>query len=77
MFKASIENPSQPGGPLLPSKDIDLIFEGVPPIFHLHADMRDQLTNLVANWDEEKSVGQVILNHVRSSFISRHDCGIL
>ncbi|XP_013415818.1 protein ECT2 [Lingula anatina] len=63
IFKEGIENPNQPGGPLLPPTDVKLIFGTIPSIFQIHSKICEELASLVANWREECSVGDVIVRH--------------
>ena len=64
-FKEEIERSDQPGGPLLDGTDIKLIFGKIPPIYDTHMKIRDDLNDIINNWREDRSVGDVILRHVR------------
>ncbi|ELU14128.1 hypothetical protein CAPTEDRAFT_176435 [Capitella teleta] len=63
-FKEEIENPDQPGGPLLEPQHIKAIFGGIPPIFDVHVKIRDELGDIIQNWSEEALIGNVITKHI-------------
>jgi hypothetical protein len=64
VFKEEIENPNQPGGPIIDPQNIKAIFGGIPPIFEVHVKIRDELSEIINNWQEDALVGNVILKHV-------------
>lgn len=70
-FKEEIERSDQPGGPLLDATDVKLIFGKIPPIYDTHMKMRDELNDIINNWRNDRSVGDVILKHVSIAKIGR------
>ena len=64
MFKEPLENPEQRGDPLLAPAEIKIIFGNLPPIFEIHQKIRNELASIVHSWNEEHSIGRLILNHV-------------
>ncbi len=66
IFKEELEKPDQRGELLLDSQHIKTIFGGIPPIYDIHAKMRDELCEIVTNWKEDQLVGDVILKHADS-----------
>ena len=67
MIQAGIEEPDQPGGPLLPPTDVKLIFGKVPPIYSVHKKIRDELSEKCQHWQEESCIGDVFVKYVRIS----------
>ena len=51
---------------MLDPQDTKAIFDGIPPIFDVHVKIRDELSDIVGNWREDRVVGDVILKHVRT-----------
>lgn len=70
VFKEEIENPDQPGGPILSATDVKLIFGKIPPIHETHVKIRDELQALLNNWQNDQSVGEIFLSHVSTEFIT-------
>ena len=68
-FKAQIEKQDQYNGPILVAPDVKLIFGTIPAIYKIHCAMRDELTEMVENWNEEQLVGTVISKNVIISTI--------
>ena len=68
-FKAQIEKQDQYNGPILVAPDVKLIFGTIPAIYKIHCAMRDELTEMVENWNEEQLVGTVISKNVISSTV--------
>uniref|UniRef100_T1J565 DH domain-containing protein n=1 Tax=Strigamia maritima TaxID=126957 RepID=T1J565_STRMM len=62
-FKEPLELDDQVLGPLLSPTELKIIFGNVPPIFEVHNKLRDDLANLMANWNEECSLGSIFLTH--------------
>ncbi|XP_041358738.1 protein ECT2-like [Gigantopelta aegis] len=62
-FKAQIEKPDQYNGPLLPPPAVKIIFGNIPPIYDAHCKMRAKLQDVIENWREDISIGDVILQH--------------
>ncbi|KAL5004653.1 hypothetical protein ScPMuIL_018109 [Solemya velum] len=65
-FKAQIEKPDQYNGPLLPQQDVKLIFGKITPIYEVHCKIREELSDIVENWREERCVGNVISQHAEA-----------
>ncbi|XP_045200186.2 protein ECT2-like isoform X2 [Mercenaria mercenaria] len=59
-FKSQIEKQDQYNGAILAAPDIKLIFGNIPSIYNIHCSIRDELTEMVENWNEEQQVGSVI-----------------
>ena len=64
VFKEEIEKPDQPGGPILESTDIKLIFGKLTPIYETHVKIRDELNDMLNNWREDHSVGNIFVKYV-------------
>ncbi|CAH1781349.1 unnamed protein product [Owenia fusiformis] len=60
-IKEDIEKPDQQGGPLLSSQHIKTIFGTIPKICKIHETMRDKLCDLATTWNENASIGKIIL----------------
>lgn len=41
-----------------------MIFGNIPPIYEVHCKIRDRLSQIVDNWNEEVSVGDIFIEHV-------------
>lgn len=41
-----------------------MIFGNIPPIYEVHCKIRDRLAQIVDNWNEEVSVGDIFIEHV-------------
>ncbi|XP_064615176.1 protein ECT2-like [Liolophura sinensis] len=63
VFKEEIEKPSQYNGPLLKPQESKIIFGNIPPIYEVHCKIRDELAEILSNWREDHSIGDVILKH--------------
>ncbi|ESO86405.1 hypothetical protein LOTGIDRAFT_61738, partial [Lottia gigantea] len=62
-FKSQIEKPDQYNGPLLSQQHSKIIFGNIPPIYDIHCKIRDRIGKLVENWNEDCSVGDVIIDN--------------
>jgi len=73
IFKEEIERTDQPGGPILDSQDVKAIFGGIPSIYDVHIKIRDELNEMISNWSDGESVGNIFLRHVSVSVV----CGVI
>uniref|UniRef100_A0A8C1WEY6 Epithelial cell transforming 2 n=1 Tax=Cyprinus carpio TaxID=7962 RepID=A0A8C1WEY6_CYPCA len=65
LFKYPLEKEGQVGGPILAQEEIKTIFGSIPDIYDVHTRIKADLEELVMNWSEEKSVGDIILKYSR------------
>uniref|UniRef100_A0A8C2HJQ4 Epithelial cell transforming 2 n=1 Tax=Cyprinus carpio TaxID=7962 RepID=A0A8C2HJQ4_CYPCA len=63
LFKYPLEKEGQVGGPILAQEEIKTIFGSIPDIYDVHTRIKADLEELVMNWSEEKSVGDIILKY--------------
>ncbi|XP_066503593.1 protein ECT2 isoform X2 [Hoplias malabaricus] len=63
LFKHPLEKEGQVGGPILAQEEIKTIFGSIPDIYEVHTRIKAELEELVMNWSEDKSVGDVILKY--------------
>uniref|UniRef100_UPI00358E3946 protein ECT2-like isoform X1 n=1 Tax=Myxine glutinosa TaxID=7769 RepID=UPI00358E3946 len=63
LFKEPLEKERQVGGPILAPEEIKAIFGSIPEILEVHTHMRVDLQEVMANWREESSIGEVIIKH--------------
>ncbi|KAJ8310829.1 hypothetical protein KUTeg_012694 [Tegillarca granosa] len=63
VFKSEIEKPNQYNGAILGPQETKLIFGNIPPIYDVHLKIRDELTDIVENWSENRLVGDTITKH--------------
>merc|ERR1711971_1216883 len=61
--KTEIEKPNQYNGPILASQDTKLIFGNIPPLYKVHCEIRDELTDITEHWREDCLIGDVITKH--------------
>ncbi|KAI8498895.1 Protein T2 [Branchiostoma belcheri] len=66
VFKEPLENKDQLGGLPLAAEEVKTIFGSIPEILDVHTKLRDSLTQLVADWSEDKSVGDIICKYVKT-----------
>ena len=66
LFKEEIEKPDQRGEALLDPTDVKMIFGKIPPIYDVHMKMRDELSELTHDWDENCLVGDIYIRNVRT-----------
>ena len=58
-----LEEEGQRGGPILAPEEIKTIFGSIPDIFDVHTKIKDDLEDLIVNWDESKSIGDIFLKY--------------
>ncbi|XP_071262205.1 protein ECT2-like isoform X2 [Salvelinus alpinus] len=63
LFKVPLEKEGQVGGPILAPEEIKTIFGSIPEIFDVHTRIKADLEELVMDWSENKSVGDIILKY--------------
>ncbi|KAL2089723.1 hypothetical protein ACEWY4_014411 [Coilia grayii] len=63
LFKDPLEKEGQVGGPILAQEEIKTIFGSIPDIYEVHTRIKADLEELVMNWSEDKSVGNIILKY--------------
>ncbi|KAI5614706.1 protein ECT2 [Silurus asotus] len=63
LFKYPLEKEGQVGGPILAQEEIKTIFGSIPDIYEVHTRIKADLEELVMNWSEYKSVGDIILKY--------------
>ncbi|XP_077059146.1 protein ECT2 isoform X5 [Siphateles boraxobius] len=65
LFKYPLDKEGQVGGPILAQEEIKTIFGSIPDIYDVHKRIKADLEELVMNWSEERSVGDIILKYSR------------
>ncbi|XP_015216109.1 protein ECT2 isoform X5 [Lepisosteus oculatus] len=63
LFKNPLEKEGQLGGPILAQEEIKTIFGSIPDIYDVHTRIKVELEELVLNWSEDRSVGDIILKY--------------
>ncbi|XP_006861909.1 PREDICTED: protein ECT2 isoform X2 [Chrysochloris asiatica] len=63
LFQVPLEEEGQRGGPILAPEEIKTIFGSIPDIFDVHTKIKDDLEDLIFNWDENKSIGDIFLKY--------------
>ncbi|XP_061024341.1 protein ECT2 isoform X5 [Dama dama] len=63
LFQVPLEEEGQRGGPILAQEEIKTIFGSIPDIFDVHTKIKDDLEDLIVNWDESKSIGDIFLKY--------------
>ncbi|XP_051532062.1 protein ECT2-like isoform X4 [Myxocyprinus asiaticus] len=63
LFKYPLEKEDQVGGPILAQEEIKTIFGSIPDIYEVHTRIKADLEQLVMNWSDERSVGDIILKY--------------
>nr|XP_055164407.1 protein ECT2 isoform X2 [Nyctereutes procyonoides] len=63
LFQVPLEEEGQRGGPILAPEEIKTIFGSIPDIFDVHMKIKDDLEDLIVNWDESKSIGDIFLKY--------------
>lgn len=63
VFKHPLEQEDQRAGPLLAPEEIKTIFGSLPDIFEVHHNMMVELEEMLAEWTEDKCIGNVVLTH--------------
>uniref|UniRef100_UPI0037E9834E protein ECT2 isoform X3 n=1 Tax=Semicossyphus pulcher TaxID=241346 RepID=UPI0037E9834E len=65
LFKIPLEKEGQVGGPILAQEEIKTIFGCIPDIYDVHTRIKSDLEELLSDWSEDKSVGDIILKYSR------------
>ncbi|XP_023966831.2 protein ECT2 isoform X1 [Chrysemys picta bellii] len=63
LFQVPLEKEGQLGGPILAPEEIKTIFGSIPDILDVHTKIKEDLEDLMINWAESKSIGDVILKY--------------
>ncbi|XP_021109906.1 protein ECT2 isoform X4 [Heterocephalus glaber] len=63
LFQVPLEEEGQRGGPILAPEEIKTIFGSIPDIFDVHTKIKEDLEDLIVNWDESKSIGNIFLKY--------------
>uniref|UniRef100_A0ABM5G3S4 Protein ECT2 isoform X2 n=1 Tax=Pogona vitticeps TaxID=103695 RepID=A0ABM5G3S4_9SAUR len=63
VFQVPLEKEGQVGGPILAPEEIKTIFGSIPDILDVHIKIKEDLEDLMINWTEGKSIGDVILKY--------------
>uniref|UniRef100_F7FT66 Protein ECT2 n=1 Tax=Monodelphis domestica TaxID=13616 RepID=F7FT66_MONDO len=63
LFQIPLEEEGQRGGPILAPEEIKAIFGSIPDIFDVHTKIKEDLEDLIINWDESKSIGDIFLKY--------------
>uniref|UniRef100_A0A8C8ZV88 Protein ECT2 n=1 Tax=Prolemur simus TaxID=1328070 RepID=A0A8C8ZV88_PROSS len=73
LFQVPLEEEGQRGGPILAPEEIKTIFGSIPDIFDVHTKIKDDLEDLMVNWDESKSIGDIFLKYVNCFIVFNGD----
>uniref|UniRef100_A0A8C2N8B5 DH domain-containing protein n=1 Tax=Capra hircus TaxID=9925 RepID=A0A8C2N8B5_CAPHI len=63
LFQVPLEEEGQRGGPILAPEEIKTIFGSIPDILDVHTKIKDDLEDLIVNWDESESIGDIFLKY--------------
>ncbi|XP_076879506.1 protein ECT2 isoform X4 [Brachyhypopomus gauderio] len=63
LFKYPLEKEGQVGGPILAQEEIKTIFGSIPDIYEVHTRIKMDLEELLVDWSEDKSVGDIFLKY--------------
>ncbi|XP_054916446.1 protein ECT2 isoform X5 [Poeciliopsis prolifica] len=63
LFKHPLEKEGQVGGPILAQEEIKTIFGSIPEIYEVHTRIKNDLEELLTDWSESRSVGEIILKY--------------
>ncbi|CAG01150.1 unnamed protein product [Tetraodon nigroviridis] len=63
LFKLPLEKEGQVGGPILAQEEIKTIFGSIPDIYDVHTRIKGDLEELLSDWSEDRSVGNIILKY--------------
>ncbi|XP_028259456.1 protein ECT2 isoform X3 [Parambassis ranga] len=63
LFKLPLEKEGQVGGPILAQEEIKTIFGSIPEIYEVHTRIKSDLEELLTDWSESRSVGNIILKY--------------
>ncbi|XP_010213426.1 PREDICTED: protein ECT2 isoform X2 [Tinamus guttatus] len=63
LFQVPLEKEGQLGGPILAPEEIKTIFGSIPDILDVHIKIKEDLEDLMMNWTESRSIGDIILKY--------------
>ncbi|XP_013863495.1 protein ECT2 isoform X2 [Austrofundulus limnaeus] len=63
LFKHPLEKEGQVGGPILAQEEIKTIFGSIPDIYEVHTKIKHDLEELLRDWSESQSVGNIFLKY--------------
>ncbi|XP_068449360.1 protein ECT2 isoform X3 [Clinocottus analis] len=63
LFKLPLEKEEQVGGPILAQEEMKTIFGSIPEIYEVHTRIKSNLEDLLTDWSEDVSVGDIILKY--------------
>ncbi|XP_037326579.1 protein ECT2 isoform X4 [Pungitius pungitius] len=63
LFKIPLEKEGQVGGPILAPEEMKNIFGSIPEIYDVHTRIKSNLEELLTDWSEDRSVGDIILKY--------------
>uniref|UniRef100_A0AAV2L179 Protein ECT2 n=1 Tax=Knipowitschia caucasica TaxID=637954 RepID=A0AAV2L179_KNICA len=63
LFKFPLEKEGQVGGPILAQEELKTIFGSIPDIYEVHKRIKSDLEDLLTDWSENCSVGDIILKY--------------
>ncbi|XP_069720734.1 protein ECT2 isoform X2 [Phaenicophaeus curvirostris] len=63
LFQVPLEKEGQLGGPILAQEEIKTIFGSIPDILDVHTKIKEDLEELMINWTESKSIGDIFLKY--------------
>ncbi|KAJ4943235.1 hypothetical protein JOQ06_005740 [Pogonophryne albipinna] len=63
LFKIPLEKEEQVGGPILAQEEMKTIFGSIPEIHDVHTRIKGDLEDLLTDWSDDKSVGDIILKY--------------
>ncbi|CAK6969725.1 protein ECT2 isoform X2 [Scomber scombrus] len=63
LFKIPLEKEGQVGGPILAQEEMKTIFGCIPDIYEVHTRIKNDLEEMLSDWSEDKSVGDIILKY--------------
>ncbi|XP_037554089.1 protein ECT2 [Nematolebias whitei] len=63
LFKHPLEKEGQVGGPILAQEEIKTIFGSIPDIYEVHTKIKNDLEELLTDWSENQSVGNIFLKY--------------
>uniref|UniRef100_A0A8C6M5A4 Epithelial cell transforming 2 n=1 Tax=Nothobranchius furzeri TaxID=105023 RepID=A0A8C6M5A4_NOTFU len=72
LFKHPLEKEGQVGGPILAQEEMKTIFGSIPEIYEVHTRIKNDLEELLTDWSESQSVGNVILKYINQA---KPECG--
>ncbi|KAF7651928.1 hypothetical protein LDENG_00103440 [Lucifuga dentata] len=63
LFKLPLEKEGQVGGPILAQEEMKTIFGSIPDIYEVHTRIKTDLEELLTDWSEDRSVGDIFLKY--------------